>query len=265
MTKHPSRSLVSIEIHDVAPETWPRCVALLERLDAAGVRRTTLLVVPFYHRGVAIDRSPGFVDAISTRIARGDEIAVHGYVHLDEAAPPRTVRGLVERRMLTRGEGEFAAIDAADARDRVGHALAIWRRAGLPIGGFVPPAWLLGADARSAIASDSPFDYVALRGGIMALPAARWVATDLVWYSPTSAPRRWLSRMWIRLARARASPSRLLRLALHPQDADVRGVLDHWERIVASALANRCAVTTREALAERAPQRGAHSQYGAAL
>jgi len=260
-----TRPLVSIEIHDVAPATWPRCMALLERLDAIGVCCATLLVVPFYHRSVALDRSPAFVDQIAKRIARGDEVALHGYVHLDETAPPRTVRGFVERRVLTRREGEFAAVDADDARHRVERALGIWHRTGWAIGGFVPPAWLLGRDARAALTNDSPFDYIALRGGIVTLPAAGWVSTDLLWYSPTSAARRCLSRVWIELARARASPVRLLRVALHPQDADVRSVLDHWQCIIASLLAERSAVTTSQALAELAPSRDAHSQYGVAL
>lgn len=267
MSGHGRRALVSIEIHDVAPTTWARCAALLERLDAIGAPCTTLLVVPFYHRSVALDRAPAFVNSVSKRIARGDEVAVHGFVHLDEAAPPRTMRGFVERRVLTRREGEFAAADAADARDRLSRALDIWRRTGWKVGGFVPPAWLLGRDARDALASDGPFafDYIALRRGILRLPAGCWLTTDLLWYSPTSAPRRWLSRVCTMLARARASPERLLRIALHPQDAEAPGVLDHWQRIIASTLAERCAVTTTQALAELAPTRDSHSQYGVAL
>ncbi len=265
MSARGTRALVAIEIHDVAPPTWSRCAALLEMLDAIGAPCTTLLVVPFYHRSVAIDRAPAFVEAISRRIARGDEVALHGFVHLDEAAPPRTLRGVVERRVLTRREGEFAAIDAADARDRLKHALDIWHRTGWELGGFVPPAWSVGRSASAALASVAPFDYIALRRGILRLPAVRWLATDLLWYSPTSPPRRWLSRVGIALARARASPTRLLRIALHPQDADASSVLDHWQRIIAITLAERNAVTTREALVELAPSAGDYSQYGVAL
>jgi len=265
MSGHRGQALVSIEIHDVAPTTWSRCEALFERLDAIGATRTTLLVVPFYHRVVAIDRAPAFMDAVSMRIARGDEVALHGFVHVDEASPPRSMRGFVERRVLTRREGEFAAIDATDARDRLARALAIWQHTGWEVGGFVPPAWLLSRDARDALTSDAPFDYIALRRGIVQLQPRRWVATDLLCYSSTSAPRRSLSRMCILLARARASPARLLRIALHPQDAESSDVLDHWQRIIATVLDGRRAVTTRQALAALAPTHADHSQYGVAL
>ncbi len=247
------RALLSIEIHDVAPATWPRCAALLERLERIGAPCTTLLVVPWYHRGIAIDRAPAFIDAISQRIARGDEVALHGFVHVDEASAPRTLRGFFERCVLTRGEGEFAAVDEDDARDRVAQAIAIWRRTGWPVAGFVPPAWLLSTQARQALASGAPFEYVALRGGLWRLADRRWLPTDVAWYSPTSALRRSMSRAAIALAIARASRARLLRVALHPQDADVRSVLDHWQRVIARAIAERTPVTTRSALAALAP------------
>src|SRR6185312_8938745 len=35
-----------VAVHDVSPATWRECRQLLERLDAAGVRPLTLLIVP---------------------------------------------------------------------------------------------------------------------------------------------------------------------------------------------------------------------------
>ena len=218
-------------------------------LDAVGARNTTLLVVPWYHRGVAIDQAPRFIDAITQRIERGDEVALHGFVHLDEASPPRSIRGYVERRWLTRREGEFAAVDRVDARSRIEQAIAMWRRIGWPIGGFVPPAWLLSAAARQTLARESPFEYIALRRELVRLPHEHTIATDTMWYSPSSAPRRVLSRAALAWIASRASPQRLLRIALHPRDALERSVVDHWRRIVSQALASRTPVTTRGALA----------------
>jgi len=39
-----------VAVHDVSPATWRECRQLLERLDTAGVRPLTLLIVPDYHR-----------------------------------------------------------------------------------------------------------------------------------------------------------------------------------------------------------------------
>jgi predicted deacetylase len=241
--------LLAVEIHDVAPATWPRCEALLDMVARTGAAPVTLLVVPFYHRTVSIDRAPAFARAIGARIERGDEVALHGFTHVDEAPRPRTLRGFIERRVLTRSEGEFAAIDRDEARERLERALAIWRRVGWPIGGFVPPAWLLGRGARAALAPNSPFRYVALRRTVLATPYGRAVATDTMWYSPASAPRRAMSRALAAFVDARASPQRLLRLALHPQDADVRSVLDDWRRVIERALAQRAAASLGTALA----------------
>ena len=79
-----------IAIHDVAPATWPACARLIAVLDAIGAPPATLLVVPDWHRRGAIDADAAFRRAIDARIARGDEIALHGHVHLDEARAPRT-------------------------------------------------------------------------------------------------------------------------------------------------------------------------------
>lgn len=243
------KPLVSIEVHDVAPATWSSCRALLGMLDSLGASNVTLLVVPWYHRGVSIDDAPAFVDAISRRLVRGDEAALHGFVHLDEAAPPRTLRDRFERRLLTRREGEFAATGFADARERIERAIAIWRSTGWPLAGFVPPAWLLGPYARAAIDDIASFEYVALRHRLIRLTDAQAVASDTMWYSPTSAPRRAMSRAAIALTALHAARRRLLRIALHPRDADVPSVLAHWQRIVSRALDERTLVTTRTALA----------------
>ncbi len=243
------RPLVAVELHDVAPATWPQCRALLDMLDSIGARHVTLLVVPFYHRTVAIDRSPAFIDAIGRRLAHGDEAAVHGFVHLDEAPSPRTPRGFVARRLLTRCEGEFAALGHDDASARIDAALECWRRAGLPLTGFVPPAWLASDGARAAIERAGSFRYVSLRRALVGLPHGRTSATDVLWYSPTSAVRRSMSRAMISVAVARASPQRLLRIALHPQDAAVASVVEHWRDVVARMLAQRTPVTLGEAVA----------------
>jgi predicted deacetylase len=119
------RHSVCFSVHDVAPATWPRCARLLAMLDECGAGPVTLLVVPDYHHGGRIDAYPAFVRAIERRLARGDEVALHGYYHEDDAAPPRGPLGWIERRVLTQGEGEFAALGAGEALARLERGAAV--------------------------------------------------------------------------------------------------------------------------------------------
>ncbi|HEY6943202.1 DUF2334 domain-containing protein, partial [Dokdonella sp.] len=141
-----------IAIHDVAPATWPACDRLLALVDALGAPPLTLLVVPDWHRRGAIDADRAFRRAIDARVARGDELALHGLVHLDEATPPRRALDRLRRRVLTAGEGEFAALDEGEALARIDAGLERFSRCGWAARGFVAPAWLRGAGTRAALA-----------------------------------------------------------------------------------------------------------------
>jgi uncharacterized protein len=241
---YPASAAVAIAIHDVSPATWRECCELLALADHAGARSLSLLVIPHYHdRASVLDDRP-FQRAMDARLARGDELVLHGMSHLDTAPPPRTLRGFVERRVLTRAEGEFAALDHTQAAARIDRGVALFAALGWPLHGFVPPAWLMGREARAALAQCAhPFSYMTVKQGIWRLPRWRFERTANLCYSPDSALRRMLSVGMIHreLARARRVP--LLRISLHPQDARVRAVLRHWERLIGDALATRTPVT----------------------
>ena len=246
--QHPERKAVCIEIHDVAPATFGECEAILRMLDEAGATRLTLLVVPRFHHGAPISGDAGFARALDRRLARGDELVLHGYYHLDEEPPPRTLRGFVARRVLTRAEGEFAALDEDAATRRLDRGVASFAARGWPLHGFVPPAWRLGASARAALARcDHRFEYVALRGGVYRLPQWRYAKSATLCYSPDRAWRRALSRTLIRRELARARDLACLRLSIHPQDARVPQVMAHWRALVDQALSERVPCTQHEA------------------
>jgi len=233
---------VCVSVHDVAPATWPQCQRLLEMLDTIGPLPVTLLVVPdFHHAGTVADHAP-FVRAIETRLARGDEVALHGYFHLDECPPPRTPGSWIARRILTRSEGEFAALDESEARRRIDDGLEMMRRLGWPVYGFVAPAWLLGAGARAAIAQ-FPLLYTTTRNHLYRLPDWQAASAPTLTYSARSGWRRALSRTIVeaQLVATRSQP--LLRIALHPVDARHDTVLRHWREIVTRALSERLPVT----------------------
>ena len=249
-----------VAVHDISPATWRECRHLLERLDAAGVRPLTLLIVPDYHHCAPVGGDPAFVRAMDARLARGDELVLHGLFHLDEAPPPRTPRDFIRRRLMTRAEGEFAALTASDAAARLARGIAVFDAHGWPLHGFVPPAWLASDGARAALAERvDRFDYVTARGGIHHLPHWHFERTANLCYSPWNAPRRLYSRLAIRRELARATRLPLVRLSLHPQDARVPEVAAHWERLAVEAMASRAVVTKREwvsrfkAVAQRSP------------
>jgi len=236
----------AIAIHDVSPATWTECRALLSMLDGIGARPLSLLVIPQYHYRTGVLRDRVFRQAMEARLAQGDELVLHGYFHVDDAPPPRTPREWFERRVLTRAEGEFAALSEGAAKWRIARGIAMFEALQWPLHGFVPPAWLLSAGARAALARCGyPFEYVTVRGGIYHLPQWRFERTANLCYSPCSAPRRAFSAWAIRSELRRAHATPLLRISLHPQDVRVPGVLRHWRQLIQDALARRGPVTKR--------------------
>lgn len=216
-------------------------------LDDAGARPLSLLVIPNYHHRAPVRDDRAFQRAMDARLALGDELVLHGLFHVDAEPPPRTVRGFIERRVLTRSEGEFAALPMQAAAWRISQGVEMFKALGWPLHGFVPPAWLLSAPARAAFSRcGHPFSYVTSRRGIHRLPDWRFERTANLCYSPSSAPRRALSALAIRHELHHARDTPLLRISLHPQDARVPGVLRHWERLIGDALAHRRPLTKHQ-------------------
>ena len=215
-------------------------------LDDIEATPLTLLVVPRFHYRADVSRDRYFVQAMEARLARGDELALHGLFHIDDAPLPRTLRDWFERRMLTRAEGEFAALDGKAAAWRIARGVALFEALGWPLAGFVPPAWLLSNGARIALERcDHRFEYITVRSGMFHLPGWRFERTGNLWYSPTSVARRALTACAIRRELFHARARELLRVSLHPQDARVPGVIAHWRRIIVRLLARRTPVTKR--------------------
>lgn len=235
--RHPAA--VSVVMHDVSPHTWPACERLLAALDEVAPVSATLLVVVDHHRKGGVERYPDFVATMEQRLVRGDELVMHGLIHLDEAPPPRGVSGWLWRRIYTAGEGEFAALRQAEADGRLLEGLRRFHALGWNTQGFVAPAWLMGAGTRAAL-REGPFAYTSSRREIILLP--HWTslpAPSLVW-SVRSAWRRRLSAVFNEslLRRVLAQPLRypLLRLGLHPVDADYPEVVRFWQHALREAL-----------------------------
>ncbi|MDQ1831926.1 DUF2334 domain-containing protein [Massilia scottii] len=150
------QAALCVVIHDVAPATWPDCLRLLQAVRAVADIPLTWLAVPRWHGGE--DRSPACEATLDSLLADGHEIALHGYTHVDTAAARRDWRSRFLRGVYTEGEGEFAALDAAEARRRIELGLAWFDERGWSASGFVAPAWLLSDGAWEAVRS-YPFLY----------------------------------------------------------------------------------------------------------
>jgi uncharacterized protein len=146
-----------VSMHDVAPPHWDRVRRALDALEAVGVRRRSLLVIPNLEGQWPIDREEAFCADLRRRALDGDELVLHGYEHVGVGTP----LGLVNRfknRWYTRGAGEFLSLDYREARDRIERGLRLVRRMRLEVHGFIAPAWLINADGLRA-ARDCGLEY----------------------------------------------------------------------------------------------------------
>lgn len=169
-TDHPADAqMLCVSIHDVAPATWADCLRLVEAVRAVADVPLTWLVVPHYH--FRPEQSPGMEACLNVALERGDELALHGYSHLDTEAAGGGLRSRFLRTVYTRREGEFAALTEAEARRRLELGLEWFAARGWTPTGFVPPAWLLGAGAWRAL-RDAPFDYTTTFSHFHCLPRA---------------------------------------------------------------------------------------------
>ena len=202
-----------IVLHDVAPETWPRCRKILDVLGTIDDFSVTLLAVPHYHGGA---RDSEFERWLQHRAERGDEIALHGYNHLD-SAPTRNWIDWLRRRVYTRGEGEFADLPLKEASTRLQSGVEWLSELGIPPAGFVAPAWLLGTDAWRALRQQT-FEYTCTLRRIYLLPDAESLRCQSQVYSSSTAWRRAMSVPWNETLAWLQRRHPVVRLELHPGD-----------------------------------------------
>ncbi|WP_095132714.1 DUF2334 domain-containing protein [Pseudomonas sp. Irchel s3h14] len=203
-------------LHDVAPQTWADYQPFVEAVDALGEVPITWLVVPNFHKHNDLEEHPGFRRLLTRRIARGDELALHGYFHCDEAPTPTTPRDWFMRRIYTH-EGEFYGLSQAAALARLRAGIEIFHRYHWPLEGFVAPAWLMSEGTRQAL-RQLPLGYTSDSQHLYRLPDFTAVdAPGLVW-SARSAWRRGLSKLVSDQREQRWQQAPVIRLGLHPID-----------------------------------------------
>ncbi|MHB1230488.1 MAG: DUF2334 domain-containing protein [Halothiobacillus sp.] len=243
-----SRAPAALVLHDVAPRTHARCMALLGALAPMitphGPMPVTLLVVPRYHGDSPLAEHRQFRAWLDSRLALGDEVVLHGYHHADN----QPVTGPVDwvRRRIYTTEGEFARLDTPTALHLLTQGRDELTACGWAARGFVAPAWLTSCGTQEALAQLG-FDWYATRTGLIDLRIHHeTAATSLVW-SVRAAWRRQLSKIYNeRLLRQLFNPARQntpIRLGLHPVDADWPQAVLFWQNALAAVVAERPAVT----------------------
>src|SRR5687768_8100595 len=116
-TSHPA---LIVSIHDVSPLTREAVAEMLGDLDAIGIRKTSLLVIPNHHHKAPILEDDGFCRWLRETEAKGHEIVLHGYYHQRPKSEGEWTKNLVTEH-YTAGEGEFydlAEIEAAWRLDK---------------------------------------------------------------------------------------------------------------------------------------------------
>jgi hypothetical protein len=243
------RRFLCVSIHDVAPPTWPDCLRLLGAVRAVADIPVTWLVVPCYHASEAdcdsgenSDEQNSYERALRDLLAQGHELALHGYTHLDAEMARGGLRGRFVRDIYTRGEGEFAAIDAKEAMRRLELGLAWFGRRNWPVKGFVAPAWLLSDGAWEALRK-SPFEYTTTMRRFHLLPQRQSVFSPSLVYTARNAIGRSLSKRWSGLLASLLRTAPLVRLSLHPRDAAYPELVRHFQHLLEDLLASRDAIT----------------------
>jgi predicted deacetylase len=236
----PARSLC-IAIHDVSPATWPACEHLLDALREVAPFPATLLVVPSYHRGTPAMEDPAFCARMSARLAQGDELALHGFLHLDDQ-PVNGVIDRIRRHVYTAGEGEFSSLSEELALKRLGLGIRWFESQGWPVQGFVAPAWLMSDGVWRAL-KQLPFTYTTTLRRIYALPSGASMSAPSLVYSVRGAWRRAVSKQWVGALASAQRSAPFLRFGLHPADAAYPAVVRHWQELYAQALVDRVPVT----------------------
>jgi predicted deacetylase len=233
---------VCVVLHDVAASTRAACVRTLAAVAEVADVPVTLLAVPRYHGDAADARSRGL--ARRTRARRATRSRCTAGV-IATTCRPRARSTTLRRRHYTRSEGEFWALPEAEARSASSSASpGFASTAGRSQGSSRRPG--CSAPARGRRSSTQGFEYTATLRQLFHLPSRRSVASQSVVYSTSSGWRRKSSLLWNPLVARFERRNPVLRIELHPRDADFSEVRQSWQTHPRARLRNRRAVTVAE-------------------
>jgi uncharacterized protein len=220
------KSLV-VSVHDVSPLTQNLCEEILVQLRQMGIDQTSLLVIPNHHRRAPISEDFAFQRWLGQKIESGHEPVLHGYFHQRQKQDDDSFRAKLTTEIYTDGEGEFFDLSAAEASRRAERGLEDLGFLQRKIAGFIAPAWLLGADAESAI-RQLGFLYTTRLGKVQTFGHAADIRSQSLVWSTRARWRAAMSLAWNRSLAFRLAGAPLLRIGIHPSDLQHPRV---WEQV----------------------------------
>ena len=228
---------LAVTLHDVEPATFERCALMRDWLDDIGVERVTLLVIPAADLHPLGDRAPELTQWLATRARCGDEIAQHGFQHLQMRS------GGPVRQLVARVQGgpaaEFVGLDGTETRRVIDSGRRVLRLAGLDPRGFVAPAYAYTPALRDVLR-----ERFAWWAGLLRVHGRDRTCTSPAVGLGTSGPvKRMTSPVLLRMGAALSGST--LRLDLHPADLDHPRHVLALERVLRGAR-KRTAVTLDE-------------------
>lgn len=203
---------LAVAVHDVEPRSFARSREIRSWLEARGIGRVTLLVIPAADLHPIGARAPDLAAWLRRQVARGDAVAQHGLVHQASSAPlwPRSTLA----RWQGAGAAEFPGLGRDDAARRVATGRRLLRDIDLDPLGFVAPAYAYTRALRGILTQSHTWfaDIAAVRcrdGDVHARALCLGTSTRL---------KRALSPALVR-AVARGA-GKVMRIDVHPADFD---------------------------------------------
>lgn len=199
-----------VSVHDVMPRTLGPVSRIVERLKRFPHDRITLLVVP--------GRSwrPEQLDVLLGWQAAGFELAGHGWVHHTERID--TLYHKLHSALLSRDAAEHLSLPREAVCGLICQNFEWWEENGFdPPTLYVPPAWAMGAVSRVDLAR-LPFRFYETAGGLLDARTGTFRRLPLAGFEADTPFRAHFLRIFNRLNELISSPSRPLRISLHPYD-----------------------------------------------
>lgn len=237
-----------VSVHDVAPASAEATARWCADLDNLGVP-ASLLVIPGSWRGHMLTDAPELARTIRARVAGGDEVLLHGLLHVADASGPLIRRAVGQ--LVARGAAEFAALAEAEARLRIHAGLNVLTEAGLHADGFCPPGWLASPGTVRALRAEG-VNYLTVHRGLVDLRTGAERRAFALSHRPGGRGERAgaaLMAAWARRTAMRNGD--MVRIALHPDDLIRPGLRDSTLRTIEAVLKAGAEATTYGALVER--------------
>lgn len=229
--------MLIVAIHDVAPSELSEVRWLLGQLDALGVSRRVLKVIP---------AAPGQGDSTATlallrdEVGRGSEIVVHGWTHLADGPLRGSLPDRIRARLFAGDAAEFLSLDDDELVRRVTAGRAWLADHRLDAIGFCPPGWL-ATPALPAALREAGYRYEVTLRGLLDLGRGRWIVLPPIGYMGAGSGQERLVRLGAAVVSRplrRMLGGEVHRVFLHPAGAssspDCRRVLVEVGRLAES-------------------------------